>query len=369
MLQSSPDFDPHIVQAFIPSNLELDILRYLESRHKLNNSAYIDTEIFPNCITTAESRCLQDVENAVQSLVKAKLVYASDFVMMKVPVEGDKGVPSFAVPERQVPRYRISDNGVQLLRKIAETLERQLHVKPVNNVWSDHFPKKVVRKVESAGQTSQKAKAVGRLVWILEEAARRVGEEKLRYFTDGLLPLQFEIDLALKELEIKSAPFKLKREFISETDERSKDWAEITTFFLSDPTGRSGHGVLLCGKRWQDKATRTVRDTDSGDLELTELRQKTLITFRRWIDWLNAEHSTPEPVDEEVETEKSLTKLPKQTAVKTGRPVKKKLTKQQLQAIHRRTEKEDLSVIFESYPDFKYHTAYRQYKQWLKENH
>ncbi len=55
--------------------------------------------------------------------------------------------------------------------------------------------------------------------------------------------------------------------------------------------------------------------------------------------------------------------------LKTGRPVEKKLTKQQLQAIHRRTEKEHLSVIFKSYPDFKYHTAYRQYKQWLKENH
>ena len=59
----------------------------------------------------------------------------------------------------------------------------------------------------------------------------------------------------------------------------------------------------------------------------------------------------------------------KSTAARTGRPIKNKLTKQQLKSIHRRTREEHLSVIFQSYPDFKYHTAYRQYKHWLKENH
>jgi hypothetical protein len=90
--------------------------------------------------------------------------------------------------------------------------------------------------------------------------------------------------------------------------------------------------------------------------ELSDLLESSLL----FIDTVLA---IPKPVDGEAAAGG------KPKAAKTGRPVKKKLTKQQLQAIHRRTEKEDLSVIFESYPDFKYHTAYRQYKQWLMENH
>lgn len=73
----------------------------------------------------------------------------------------------------------------------------------------------------------------------------------------------------------------------------------------------------------------------------------------------------PEPGHEEVETDKGLKKVPKPTAAKTGRPVKKKLTKQQLQAIHRRVEKkETLTNILTSYPDFKdkYATFRRLYR-------
>jgi hypothetical protein len=139
-----------------------------------------------------------------------------------------------------------------------------------------------------AAGTPQKTKAIDRLIWILGEATRRVKEEKLRSFTNGLNPLQLEMDDILKELGIHSPPFRLKREFIDPSDERSSMWCEITTFKLNDPTGMSSSGVLLCGRQWTDKARGTVRDFNQNEPELAELRQKTLITFRRWDDWLKA---------------------------------------------------------------------------------
>lgn len=80
----------------------------------------------------------------------------------------------------------------------------------------------------------------------------------------------------------------------------------------------------------------------------------------------------PEPAGTEDTLAKTGTPFPdtpKPAAAKTGRPVKKKLTKTQLQAIHRRREKETLTAILKSYPDFDYHTARRQYKKWSDENH
>ena len=84
-----------------------------------------------------------------------------------------------------------------------------------------------------------------------------------------------------------------------------------------------------------------------------------LKTVRQWLRVAQRDESRPD------------SKVVMGLKAKTGRPVKKKLTKQQLQAIHRRRQnKEPLTAILESYPDFKdrYDTFRRQYLKWVGEN-
>jgi hypothetical protein len=119
-------------------------------------------------------------------------------------------------------------------------------------------------------------------------------------------------------------------------------------------------------RRLTDEETVDAKDTAFSDRQMmTKLRTN------RFIQWVGNGAGLLKAWRITVNGKALLANAPKPPVIKTGRPVKKKLTKQQLQAIHRRREnKEPLTAILESYPEFKgkYDTFRRQYLNWVNEN-
>ena len=163
--------------------------------------------------------------------------------------------------------------------------------------FAESFTTSMDRQMAEAGTIQSKQQSIQRLIWLMEESTRRIGQEKLRYFTDGLQPLTHEIWRIVKTLQISSPPFRLTEQQIPETDERSNRLHTQATLWLIDPTLKSGTEVLLWADWWKDRSKKTVERRDRGDAALIELRQRTLNTLQRWIDWMKAE-ATKEPVDE-----------------------------------------------------------------------